>query len=155
MHAKIEEAPNTLTSRNVASIEVLFDFIIASPKLHCNVIMAFVHIFVDILDSFDRGNGLDIDMVMVLPDKIGRVCDDPMIVDLLSPNVMCVSSVPAPGQSISILRNGGLIPERLWKVFGAVSILHARCIRVLSPTGIVNHELFYQLEQLRIVLWKL
>ena len=94
-------------------------------------------------------------MATVLPDEIGRVSDDPMIVDLLSPNLMCASSVPAPGGSISILRNSCLIPKRLGKAFGATSILHARGIGVLSTTGLMDHQLLDQLKQLRIVLRKL
>jgi hypothetical protein len=53
MHGEMEEAPNALARRNVASIEVLFDFIIASAKLHCDVIMAFVDILENVLDSLD------------------------------------------------------------------------------------------------------
>ena len=53
MHAKMEEVPNAFTSRNVASVKVLFDFIVACSKLHCDAIMALVHIFVNVLDSFD------------------------------------------------------------------------------------------------------
>jgi hypothetical protein len=49
----MEEAPNALAGRDVASIEILFDLIIASPKLHGDVIVAFVHILVNVLDSFD------------------------------------------------------------------------------------------------------
>ena len=78
-----------------------------------------------------------------------------MIVDLLSLNLMYTSSVPVPSGSIGILRNGYLIPERLWKVFGATSILHASGMRVLSITELMNHQLLDQLKQLRIVLRKL
>ena len=42
-------------------------------------------------------------MAAVLPNEIGTVSDDPMIVDLLSPDLMCVSSVPASGGCIGIL----------------------------------------------------
>ena len=94
-------------------------------------------------------------MATVLPDEIGTVSDDPMIVNLLSPNLMCASSVPVPGGSIGILRNGCLIPKRLWKVFGAMSIFHASSMRVLSTTGLMDHQLLDQLKQLRIVPRKL
>ena len=88
-------------------------------------------------------------MAMVLPDAIGTVSDNPTIVDLLSPDLMCVSSVPASGGCIAILRDGCLIPEWLWKVFGA------RSIWVFCTTGLMDHQLFDQLKQLRIVLRKL
>ena len=113
MHDEMEEAPHALASRNIASIEVLFDFIVASSKLHCDVIMALVHVFEDVLDSFDGGDALDVDVAMVLPDEIGTVSDHPAIVDLLSSNVMCLPTVSVPGGSIVILRNSHLIPERL------------------------------------------
>ena len=103
MHDEIEEAPNALTRRNVVSIEVLSDFIIASAELHSDAIIAFIDIFENLLDGLDRGDGLDVDMAMVLSDEIGRVSDDPTIVDLLSPDLMCVSSVPASDGCIGIL----------------------------------------------------
>jgi hypothetical protein len=53
VHEEMKEAPNALTGRNIASIEILFDFIIASTKLHGEVIMAFVHILVNVFDSLD------------------------------------------------------------------------------------------------------
>ena len=53
MHDKMEEAPNALARRNVASIKVLSDFIIASAKLHSGAIMAFVDIFENVLDGLD------------------------------------------------------------------------------------------------------
>ena len=53
MHAKMEEALNAFAIRNVVSIKVLFDLIVASSKLHCDTIMALVHIFVNVLASFD------------------------------------------------------------------------------------------------------
>jgi hypothetical protein len=49
----MEEAPNTLTGRNIASVKILFDFIVASSKLHGDAIMAFVHILENVLDSLD------------------------------------------------------------------------------------------------------
>ena len=53
VHDEMEEAPNALAGRDVASIEILFDLIVASPELHCDAIVAFVHILVNVLDSFD------------------------------------------------------------------------------------------------------
>ena len=53
VHQEMEEMPNTFASRNVLSIEVLFDLIIASSKLHDDMIMAFVHILENVLDSLD------------------------------------------------------------------------------------------------------
>ena len=90
MHDEMEEAPNSLTRRNVVSIEVLSDFIIASAELHSDAIIAFIDIFENLLDGLDRGDGLDVDMAMVLSDEIGRVSNDPTVVDLLSLDLMCV-----------------------------------------------------------------
>jgi hypothetical protein len=67
--------------------------------------MALVDILEDVLESLDGGNGLYIDMAVILPDEVGTESDDPAIVNLLSLNVMCVASVPTPGRGIGILRN--------------------------------------------------
>ena len=53
MHAKMADSPESFTGRHIASIKILFDLILTCPKLHSCVIMAFVHIFVDVLDGFD------------------------------------------------------------------------------------------------------
>ena len=53
VHIKMDEMPNALASGNVASIKVLFDFVIAGSKLHGDAIMAFVHILEDILGGLD------------------------------------------------------------------------------------------------------
>jgi hypothetical protein len=53
VHEEMKELPNPLTGRNIASIEILFDFFIASSKLHGDALMAFVHILVDVLDSLN------------------------------------------------------------------------------------------------------
>jgi hypothetical protein len=94
-------------------------------------------------------------MATILPDEIGTVSDDPTIVNLLSSNLMCMSSVLTPGRSIGILGNGCLISEWLWKIFSASTILHARSIRIFGTARIMDHELLDKLEQLRIVFRKL
>jgi hypothetical protein len=123
VHEKVEEAPDTLTGWDIASIKILFDLIIASTELHGDTIMALVDILVDVFDGLDRCNGLEIDMTTILPDEIGTVCDDLAIVDLLSTNLMCLPSVPRPGWGIGILGNGGLISEGLWEILAALAIL--------------------------------
>ena len=55
--------------------------------------MAFVDIFEDVFDSLDRANGFDIDVAAVLVDEIGTVGNNPLIVDLLSSDLMCLASV--------------------------------------------------------------
>jgi hypothetical protein len=53
MHVKMKDSPDCFTGRHIASIKILFDLILTCPKLHSCAIVAFVHIFVDVLDSFD------------------------------------------------------------------------------------------------------
>ena len=100
MHEEMKETPDAFASRNVASIQILFDLIIASSKLHGEAIMAFVHILENILHSLDCGDTLDVDVATILPDEIGTISDDPAIVDLLSPNLMSVASVATSGRSV-------------------------------------------------------
>ena len=73
MHEKMEEIPDAFTSRNIVSIQILFDFIVASSKLHGDAIMAFVHILENILHSLDYSNTLDVDVATILPDEIGTI----------------------------------------------------------------------------------
>ena len=53
MHVDMVDSPESFTGRHIVSIEILFDLILTCPKFHSGVIMAFVHIFVDVLDGFD------------------------------------------------------------------------------------------------------
>jgi len=47
------KAPVCLTAANITRIQVVFDLIMSSAKLHGGAIMALVHILVDVLDSLD------------------------------------------------------------------------------------------------------
>jgi len=93
MHDKVKKMPKGLTGRDKASIKILFDLILACPKLHSNTIMALVDILVDVLQGFDGGDALDIDVAMVLPYQISTVSHNPAIINLLSPDLKCLSSV--------------------------------------------------------------
>jgi hypothetical protein len=66
------------------------------------MIMALVHILIDVLDSLDRSNRLHIDMAPIPPDEIWGVADDPLIVDLPSLNLQILASVMTPGASIRV-----------------------------------------------------
>jgi hypothetical protein len=70
LHIKHIELPESLIATDVACIQVLLYLITTSAKLHGGVVMALIHILVDVLDCLDRSNRLDIDMAPVLPDKI-------------------------------------------------------------------------------------
>ena len=67
---------------------------------------------------------------------------------------MCPASVAPPGASIGVFSNSSVLPELLRKALPTPTIDHAECIRIVSTTGLVNHELLDQLKQLRIVLWR-
>jgi len=56
LHMKEIETPQSLTAANIACIQILPDLILAPAKLHGSPVMALVYIFIDIFDSFDRGN---------------------------------------------------------------------------------------------------
>jgi hypothetical protein len=76
LHGKEKEAPMSLTTADVARIQILLDFISTGSKLHGGPIMALVHILVDILDGLDRGNGLYIDVTAISPDEVLGVADN-------------------------------------------------------------------------------
>jgi hypothetical protein len=86
LHVKEIEAPQSLTAADITCIQILLDLILASAKLYGGSIMALVHILIDILDSLERGNRLHIDMAPVLPQKIGRVADNPLVIDI---DILC------------------------------------------------------------------
>jgi len=95
MHPKIIEAPTTFTGRDIACIKIHFHLILTVSKLHCCTIMSFVDIFVDILDSLDRSNALDIDMTAVLPDKPFAVWYNPAVINHMTAMLKLCSSVTA------------------------------------------------------------
>jgi hypothetical protein len=97
VHEEMKKAPNALTKGDVGCIQRLFDFIIAGSKLHADALMTLVHILVDVLDRLDKGDELHIDVAIVLQDEVGTVSDNPVIVNLLSMNAMCLSGVMMPG----------------------------------------------------------
>jgi hypothetical protein len=152
MHLKEVETPNGLTARDISSIQVLLDLIGAGAKLHSGAVMALVHILVDVLDRFDRGDGLDINVAAVLPDEIPRVADNPAIVNSFATDCICDASVRASGAGVGVLRNRGGFPKGLGKAFGTGAIDDARSVTVVvvCTTGSVNHELLNEGKELII-----
>ena len=126
LHIKEIQAPKSLTAAHIACIQILLDLIIAGAKLHSGVVMALVHILVDVLDSLDRCNRLYIDVTAILPDEIPGVADNPSIVNLLSFDNMRLASVAMPGASIGVFSDCGLLPKVLRKAFGTFAIYCAR-----------------------------
>ena len=47
------KAPVCLIAANIMCIQVVLDLIMSSAKLHSGVVMALIHILVDVLDSFN------------------------------------------------------------------------------------------------------
>jgi hypothetical protein len=152
------KTPVCLTAADVVRIQVVLDLIMGSAKLHGGAIVTLVHILVDVLDSFDRGNGLHIDVTPVLPDEILAVTDDPSVVDpilVIWTRANDLPSVETPCPGIRVFRDGGTLIERLGKPFSAYTVLHTGRLLVLITTGAMDHELLDKLKQLRIVDRKL
>ena len=81
----------------------------------------------------------------------------PAIVNLLSTDHMLLAIISPLEVSIRVITNGGLILEWLGKAFRAFVPIHARGLRILSTTWVVNHGFFDQFIDLRLFLliWKL
>jgi hypothetical protein len=90
----------------------------------------------------------------ILPDEIFGVADNPLIVDLLISDLICMASIRAPGASIRVFCDGSLLPKRLRKALRTLAIHHARCIRVLGSARPMNHKLLDEFKQLIIAMWK-
>src|SRR5258708_25267563 len=111
LHFKKVEMAVCLTTADIMCIQVKLDLILGSPKLHSSTIMAFVDILVDVLDCFDRGNGLHIDVTPV-------VTDNPSVINLELLVWTCangVASVMTSCLGIGVLSNGSTLIERLGK----------------------------------------
>jgi hypothetical protein len=139
LHLKEIKMPSSFTARDVSGIQVLLNLILTSAKLHGGAVVTLVHIFINVLDRFDGGDGLHIDMAAILPDEESRVTDYPAIVDMLPFDEVSLASVGVPGACIIIFSNRSMLPKRLGEAFRAFAINHARCLGVLSAARIVNH----------------
>src|SRR5260221_14700948 len=118
LHFKKVETPLCLTPADITCIQVKLDLILGSPKLHSSTIMAFVDILVDVLDCFDGGNGLHIDVTPVLPDEILVVTDNPSVINLELLVWTCangVASVTMSCPGIGVLSDGSTLIEGLGK----------------------------------------
>jgi hypothetical protein len=134
MHPKVIKVPATLTG----------------VELHCCMIMAFVDIFIDVLNGFDRRNALNIDMTAVLPDKPFAVWYDPAIVDHLTMVFILCSSITMTKNRVRVLIDSCLVLKGFWKRFGAASIgiFDAWSIGI-ACTWSVDHILLDQIEEFR------
>jgi hypothetical protein len=158
LNLKEIKAPGCLTAANITRIQIVLDLILSSAKLHGGTIVALVHILVDVLDGFDRGNGLHIDVTPVLPDEILAVTDNPSVVNPKPVAWPCKGGLPSVETScprIGVFSDCGTLIKGLREAFRAHTVLHARGILILSTAGTMDHELFDQLKQVRIVHRKL
>jgi hypothetical protein len=90
----------------------------------------------------------------VLPNEILAVTDDPSVINLIFVPLTCVNglaSVKTPCPSIRVFCDGGMLIEGLGKPLSAHITLHIGRLLILSTTGAMNHELFNELKQLRVV----
>src|SRR6266850_3899137 len=110
------------------------------------MIMALVHIFVDVLDSLDRSNRLHIDMAPVLPDKIWGVANHPLIVNLPALDFKNLACVTMPSASIRVFSDSGLCSKCIGKNLRTAAIDNARRTGVLIATGGMNHKLLDKLK---------
>ena len=96
-------------------------------------------------------------MTAELPKPEAWIGNDPTIVDLITSNFICLSSVTSPEIGIGILVYGGLFSEWFRESFRTFAILHARSSWIVGIAGSVNHVLLDQLKQLwlRLLIWKL
>jgi hypothetical protein len=128
LNFKEVKTPVGLTAADIARIQVKLDLILGSAKLHGGAIMALVDILVDVLDSFDKGDRLHIDVTPILPDEILAVTDDPSVVNLIFALWTCSNGLPSietSGPGIGVFSDAGALIEGLGKSFGAFAILHA------------------------------
>ena len=94
----------------------------------------------NILYGFDRGTDLHIDMTVILCRKVGIIRNDTSVVECMSVTIGIGTSIVGPCILwISILSKVGLITKRLRITFTALSINHARSIRVFRTTGTMHH----------------
>ena len=61
-------------------------------------------------------------MTVILPDEIFGVADNPLIVDLLISNLICMASIRPPGVSIRVFCDGSLLPKWLRKALRTLAV---------------------------------
>jgi hypothetical protein len=103
--------------------------------------MALVDIFENVLHSFDRGNGLDIDMAPILPNEIFAVTNNPSVIDMMCSDLNSLASVRAPSSCIRVISDSGMLPKGLGKPFCTLSASHTGCIGLVITAGPMNHKL--------------
>ena len=69
---------------NLVGIQVLLDLIQTCAEFHGSGVMAFVDVLVNVLDSLDECNPLEIDVTAVFPDEVRAVRHYPVVVNILS-----------------------------------------------------------------------
>jgi hypothetical protein len=86
-------------------------------------------------------------MAPVLPDKIWRMADHPLVIDLSSLDLKNLASVMTSGASIRVFSDNSLCSKWLGKTLGTNAIDHAGSTVILIATGCVNHELLDELKE--------
>ena len=93
---KLQESPYSFTGRDIAGIQVELDLIFTCTKLHSCAIVTLVDVFVNVLDSLDRKDAFHVDVTSILPEPEAWIGNNPTIIDLMTSNLILLSSVTSP-----------------------------------------------------------
>jgi hypothetical protein len=86
-------------------------------------------------------------MAPILSDKIWRMTDHPLVIDLSSLDLKNLASVTVSGASIRVFSDNSLCSNWLGKALGTNAINHVGSTGILIATGCVNHELLDELKE--------
>src|ERR1700733_3140291 len=135
----MEYAPESLWRTNPTCIQIELNLILLLSKPHGGAIMAFVDVLVDVLDTFDRGSALHIDVALILPDQIWTIRNDPTVIQLMIIHCNSPAIVRPAIAGIRILRQGGGLMEGFGEILGASAILHTSFLHIELTTGGMHH----------------
>ena len=105
---------------------------------------------VNVLDSLNRCDPLEIDVVAIFSDEVRAVRHYSAIVNLLSIDLECSSCITTIKKSIRVFRKSSLISERLWKV---QHFFISWSMQEPVGLGTMDYEFLDQLKKLWLGVW--
>lgn len=142
MYVVVKYVPYALWCTDIASIDILFDFVTLVFD-SCSV-GSLMYVLKAIFNCSERCDRLNVHMTMVLGRDERVIRDDPTIVqfDVSNASYGDRKSTPVIGTCVgwvTILRYGRCFLERFWILLGALTVLHARRGRIQVSIWTVNH----------------
>lgn len=139
MKFEVVEPPNRFWRCNIASVDVIFDFV-SKADLKSPAIVALMDVLADVLQGCESHRALDVHVTVVSREEVWIIWDYPSVVEKVTAYAKGPSVIGAMVKRIALPLQRGSVLEGFREALRTPTILHTGRIWIHCSAGAVNHE---------------